>query len=386
MEPNFDFEIPEGKVISGISYGVGGHLHNITAYYGNQPEVFQFQSPENISSQYSLLSQSSNLCGKTHDDTKNFDDWGKISSENTNTRLTSITVYYKKGKFVYGFRQKWECNDKDIEGDKHRGDEYEGIFKDGDKTKITFKYGEYITRVYGRNGDVIDKLVLELNTGRIYEFGGEGGDPFDCEIPPGYAVGCLTGGHNGHLHYIQAWYGLMNPATQSQTTFFYYPMPARFPQEANHGPTHQDTVQFMDQIDINNPTFRLDTVKVFYSNDNVVGFHSIYEMDGQYIFGQRFLGSSIQEDPSQIREKMLCMEVDEFITHLSGKSGDILDSITLKTNKGREITAGGEGGEYFEMDIPYKHCVGIIGGGKNGHIHNLKVYLGPVPNVMTTMW
>lgn len=246
-DPNFNFEIPENQVVSGISFGIGGHLHNITAYYGRQPHIFRFEQPEVVNTQYSLLSQSTETRGGHHGDTKNFDDWDKLDQNIINTRLTVITVYYQEDKNVYGFRQEWNVNEKAVEGDKHRGSEYDGWVSDGSKKKISLKYGQYITRVYGRCGNIIDRLCFELNTGEIHEFGGDTGEEFDLGIPEGHGVGCLTGGHNGHLHNIQAWYGKINSTSQSQPVAYYIPSDNRWPHEVFHGNNHPDTSGFRDE-------------------------------------------------------------------------------------------------------------------------------------------
>jgi hypothetical protein len=252
-DPNFNFEIPENYVISGISFGTGGHLHNITAYYGPEPQIFKLEEPPATSSEYSLLANAGPVCGNIHDDTKAFDDWDKISAENINTRIKKVTVYFKEDKLVYGFKLKWSVNENEVIGDKHRGSKYKGIFKKSTKQTFSLKYGEYITRVYGRNGAVIDKLCFETSNGEIYEFGGDGGESeFNCEIPEGYALGALTGGYGGHLHNVQAWYGKINSTVQSQGVTYIIAAENRWPHEAIICGEHPDSVEFRDEeVDFN---------------------------------------------------------------------------------------------------------------------------------------
>lgn len=66
-------------------------------------------------------------------------------------------------------------------------------------------------------------------------------------------------------------------------------------------------------------------------------------------------------------------EHDEFITHFGGRSGNVIDAIHIRTNKGRGFEAGGSGGNAFEINIPAGQTVGGIRGGKGGHIHNIGV-------------
>jgi hypothetical protein len=385
-EETFNFEIPEGNVISGLSFGTGGHIHNLTAYYGPEPIIFRFEQPPAVNTQYSLLSNSSSIRGNVHDETKPFDDWEKVSADNINTRIKKVTVYYDEDKTVYGFRLKWNVNEEEVEGDKHRGSKYDGWVKNGDKKSFSLKYGEYITRVYGRNGACIDRLCFELNTGDIHEFGGDGGDSeFDCEIPEGHALGALTGGFGETLHNVQAWYGKINSTAQSQGAVYIMPNDNRFPHECDINGLHPESVEFKDEgVDFNAMNYRIDTVKIYYTN-LVVGIQVIYEVDGQYIYGEKHMASGVSEE--EVKVEMLNMEIDEFITHVSARTGALIDHITIRTNKDREISAGGDGGENMvEADIPEGYCVGVIEGAANGHMHMFKLHCGPVPEIMTTHW
>lgn len=81
---------------------------------------------------------------------------------------------------------------------------------------------------------------------------------------------------------------------------------------------------------------------------------------------------------------MFNLEVDEFITEVFGSAGGVIDSIGFKTNKGREFKAGGKGGKPFTMTNHPNYGVAYFEGGKNGDIHNLTMFSGAIPLVMTT--
>ena len=75
---------------------------------------------------------------------------------------------------------------------------------------------------------------------------------------------------------------------------------------------------------------------------------------------------------SDVEVGVLNLEIDEFITKISGHYGNQIERVHFETNKGRVMEAGhDEGGNYFEVGIPEGSCLGKIDGGKNGHIHNL---------------
>jgi len=62
---------------------------------------------------------------------------------------------------------------------------------------------------------------------------------------------------------------------------------------------------------------------------------------------------------------------------VSGRCGNIIDHLTIKTSRGRGFSVGGEGGNPHANIIPYsgtpKQIVGF-GCGTGGHLHNVYLY------------
>jgi len=82
-----------------------------------------------------------------------------------------------------------------------------------------------------------------------------------------------------------------------------------------------------------------------------------------------------KEDPGVLDKEELAVNEGEFITHVSGRAGDIIDALTLKTNSGTKIQGGGNGGHARSISIPSNgRVVGFVGG-IGGHIHNIKCYV-----------
>ena len=347
-DPNFNLEIEGDKVVTGISFGTGGHLHNITAHYSKRPLIRRFNAPSSSLVEYSIVSKSSGVYGATNDDTVPFNDFNKINQSNTSLRLIELTVYYYPDESVYGLRHKWSVNGQQVIGGKHRGSEYDSAWS-AEKKCIHFDNNQYITRVYGRCNGHFRQLGLELNTGEVFEFGGSDGDPFEVELPEGSAVGCITGGKNGHLHNIQVWYGPKNDFNNLPAACFYLPIENRFPFSSNVGGTHGDTTHFADNVNINQQNFRIDTIKVYY-NEWCVGIMSIYEVDGQYIYGEKKNMASWVNPDDRLDVSMLNMEIDEFVTKVSGYQNGTIAQLHLETNKGRTLDAGSQDGDHFEID------------------------------------
>lgn len=86
-DPNFNLEIDDDKVVTGISFGIGGHLHNITAHYAKRPLIRRFDAPSAALKEYSLVSKSTGIFGKVHGDSQPFNDFNLIEQWNPSLRL-----------------------------------------------------------------------------------------------------------------------------------------------------------------------------------------------------------------------------------------------------------------------------------------------------------
>lgn len=157
-EINFNFEIPADKVVTGISFGIGGHLHNLTAHYAKRPLIRKFNTITNGSAEYSIVSKCTGVQGKVHEDTVPFSDLGLIDQSNPSLKLAVLTVYYNPSGGIFGFKHIWSLNGQKLEADRHRGSSYDDVFGGCDKRNIKLGKGQYITRVYGRSGDYLDQI------------------------------------------------------------------------------------------------------------------------------------------------------------------------------------------------------------------------------------
>ena len=367
-------------MITCIEPAVGRHIHNLTVYYGPVPKVFKFDEPVHSGSGYSLRKNKSAMIGHVHGDTKEFNDWHLIDKSKIRTRIVKLTVFYDEEIGVHGFQTTYDVAGKKVKGGKYRGSSYHGY--GSKKSKIHLFVGEYITEVYGRVSDWIRQICFKTSAGRLYEFGNaNSGDHFDIPIPPKHAVGALTGGINGHLHNLTVWYGKINRPGHGLSMVNYYTVENRFPKDIICGQTRPDTENFSDKVDYNSENYRLDSVKIL-ADPLIIGIQCTYEVNGECIQGEKFFGSQKKLDEIEYEVKTLNLDIDEFITNVSGSKGDLIDNIKLVTNKGKVLEIGGDGGSPFDLEIPEGDCVGFINGGKNGHIHFLKFFIGPLPTVL----
>ena len=197
--------------------------------------------------------------GKHHGDTVAYKDEDMLASIGKHpTRITAVRVWWDK--FVVGMEVFYDGTSAGARlGSEHTPGL---VYQD-----LILAEGEYLTRVHGRAGDIMDYVVFETNTGRQQAFGASGGgDPFDLHVEGKYIKG-FTCGFGGHLHFIGCHFGdLYFPPVRSET----------------FGKTHGDTQVFDDFTGIlgSTPGARMTEIRVIHDNNLVYGFEALYEGNG----------------------------------------------------------------------------------------------------------
>ena len=135
--------------------------------------------------------------GGTHGDTKAFDDMPPKD-------ITRITLFH--GDLCRGI----QVNKKPRRTSADPSEIYEArsLEIDVEGTKTGGNNREYITKVSGRAGALVDYLRVETNLGNFIEAGeSKGGEAFEFVAPKGFKVISFAGGYGGHLHNISVRYG-----------------------------------------------------------------------------------------------------------------------------------------------------------------------------------
>ena len=199
---------------------------------------------------------------------------------------------------------------------------------------------EYITGVSGRYGDYIDSLRIHTNKRTSALFGGPGGDrDFRVEVPEeNQAVG-FAGRAGDYLDAVGLIFASIQTADVGQTTRL----------AGGRGGS-----AFLDR-DIP-PGAGIAEVRV-QSGARIDGVQAVYVLpDGRYVEGEPHGGSGGESD-------VFRLDSDEYITGLSGRCGDHIDSMVIHTNKRTSQMFGGRGGRSdFRIDIPSgSQAVGFAG-------------------------
>ena len=117
--------------------------------------------------------------------------------------------------------------------------------------------------------------------------------------------------------------------------------------------------------------------------------------DGQYIYGVEVIycgsngeeissGKNVARHGSENSWESFDFQDGEFITELSVRTGSWMDKIALSTNLGRRFSAGGNGGDHYDVVKASTsgktiNRVVAIGGAFGDQMKNLKAFYTKVP-------
>jgi len=222
------------------------------------------------------MAEFTEVYGGSHGDTKEFNDVDELGIVPGNARIYYIKV--KFGDFVHGIRFDYIINGERKKM-RHYGDNCSGKDEHG----FHIPPGDYITHISGARGNCVDKLVFRTKNGKGFEAGGDGGDPFEVELPLGHTICGIKGGTNGDLHNISfAPCALYGPPERLDAV------------GGNHGDTQSfDDIEFLQ----NNPGARIASIKG-WEGSYCLGLEVTYDVGGELISaGEHFGSNSGQSDP-----------------------------------------------------------------------------------------
>ena len=137
--------------------------------------------------------------GKWHSDTKIYNDETELARIGKRpNKITQIRVW--SSEYIVGMEVFYDS----VSAGARMGTEYyKGVYSQD----LTLGYDEYIKKVYGRCGDLIDSLSFKTTKGRDITFGtSKGGKKFKLK-QDGKVVNGFKIGFGGHLHCIGTYWG-----------------------------------------------------------------------------------------------------------------------------------------------------------------------------------
>jgi len=354
----FSLKAPYGKHFNGLRGGFGGHIHNLNLHVDPLPWISGVQPFTPTTDEF--------FRGKRHPDTVSFNDETALQAYGGVHKIHTLRVY-TDDKLVFGLQADYFVYGANtiVKGGKHVGHEIHPGVKE---VAIELGPDEFLTTFFGRNGDVFDHLGFATNKGRKFEFGGSGGVAFKSHAPFGRHFAVLKGGLGGHIHNLDL---IVEPIFQA---------PGGFKEgEFRRGKVHPDTVAFSDEGILSKfppSSYKLWKLTIFHDDKLIFGWKADY-----FAFGPNIViegGKHIGKEWKGGKEEVIELGPDEFIVHIFGRNGDVMDNFGFSTNKGRKFDFGGSGGNPYEAKAPSGYHFGTLAGGLGGHVHNISFQVVPL--------
>jgi hypothetical protein len=222
---------------------------------------------------------------------------------------------------------------------------------------------EFVTEITGSHSTLIQNLVFKTNQGKVLSGGGMGPQAFTLTIPGGQQAVALRGGANGYLQTIGCSCGplvpgaglgpqalpLGPPVSPPPPSLFPFAASVQFTPEVG-GKLHPDSRRF----DMGNDAAKggqLMKVSMLHNGKQ------IYGLACTYFFNQKkaksgYVGRLKNLKNPTMQKVTLSLQPGEQIIEVSGRAGDLLNNLTLRTNSGRLVTAGSFVGDPFPNILP----------------------------------
>jgi hypothetical protein len=266
-------------------------------------------------------------------------------------RITEIRV--RAGDTIDAIQAVYQLPDgRNVESTLHGGG-------GGRLNTFRFDSDEYLLALAGRYGDTIDSLSIITNKRQSQVFGGRGGDRnYRIEVPQGNEAIGFAGRAGDTVNAIGLVYAQYSGGLGASIT---NQLP--WGQSASTDQRGQTQIaggsggrNFADQ---NVPSgARITEIRV-RAGDTVEAIQAVHlTSDGRYLEATLHGGSS-----GRGRFMSFRLDSDEYLVALAGRSSDVINSLTIITNKRQSQVFGGSGGNRdFRIEVPQGgQAVGFIG-------------------------
>jgi hypothetical protein len=202
---------------------------------------------------------------------------------------------------------------------------------------------EFVTGLSGRSGDTVDSLRIHTNRRSSELFGGGGGSrDFRVEVPRGNQAVGFVGRAGSVLDAVGLTYERVESFRRRGPLTFGQPASGDVSETALAGGGGGSPFSDRDA----SPDARLAEIRV-YAGDRVDAVQAVYVLDdGRTIEGPRHGGGGGVVS-------VFRLDRGEVVTGLSGRHGDVIDSLRIHTNRrSSELFGGGGGSRDYRVEVP----------------------------------
>jgi hypothetical protein len=222
---------------------------------------------------------------------------------------------------------------------------------------------EYITGISGRYGDYLDSLSIITNKRTSPAFGGRGGNrDFKIDVPQNNQAVGFAGRSGTYLDAIGLTYLPIFMRQIEQTTSF----------GGGGGTVFSDREIPMGA--------RISEVRVRFGS-YIDSIQAVYTLsDGSILEGNRRGGSGGRSESFRLGS-------DEYIIGLSGRYGQLIDSLRIHTNRRASQLFGGSGGNRdYKIEVPAGNRGVGFSGRAGEYLDSIGLNFAPLERQMRNLW
>jgi hypothetical protein len=226
--------------------------------------------------------------------------------------------------------------------------------------------GDYLVQVYGRhNNNAIVCIGFKTAKGMTKTWGNPcEGESFTCGLNGNY-IQSVRVAASEYITYIE-------PLLQDEifVTALRWPFSDNGKYTTSLGKVHNDSEGFDDWDWLQSKfNYAVGEVKIWHDGTYIYGVQFFYLLDGM----KKSAGKHCA-DGNGLKAESLVLNEGEHINKILCKAGHWIDSIIIFTDQGRQLKAGGNGGQAYLAIAPEGHHFVAFGGALGNHLHSLNVY------------
>jgi len=289
-------------------------------------------------------------------------------NKNNSQKLTDLSSFGDKGlitgvkviwsNYIVGLEFLFNGQSSGLVKGTHQGNIWEENFN--------LNQGDFIASMYGRhNGSLINCLGFKTAKGMTKTWGNPlEGEAFTFGLND-YFIKSLKLGVGEYLTYAEPVFEHQMFVNAQKLQFS---TNGKFTTELGKKKNNSEGFDDWDWLS-SKFNYAVAEVKVWTDGNSVYGVQFSYMLDGT----KKTPGKHCSE-ANGLRCETLTLNEGEHITKILVRSGDWVDNITLVTDQGRQVSAGGQGGNAYVAVAPEFHHFVAVGGSTGGHLDTLQLF------------
>jgi len=297
------------------------------------------------------LAVSNTYAGKNHNGLKLTD----LTAQSNAGIITGVKVIWSKD--IVGLEVLFNGQSSGVVKGTHNHPIWEENF--------ALNQGDYIVSVFGRHSTVIHCIGFRTAKGLTKVWGNPlEGESFTFGLNDHY-IKSLKLGVSDHLNYLEPVFENQMFVNAQKLAFSNN---GKFTTEIGKKSNNSEGFDDWDWVG-NKFNYQVAEVKLWHDGNYVYGVQFHYHLDGT----KKTPGKHCAE-ANGLKAESLVLNEGEHITKILVRAGNWIDHITLVTDQGRTVSAGGHGGAAYLAVAPEFHHFVAVGGSTGNHLDTLQLF------------